>query len=121
MADQPFVTTPLKQSAQPLAPLHKIKIGMSESEAKGILGATLVIGYRLNDASPQQLKPITIAQPYREAELVSEGKRYKVSYYYTGVAKADDLVSEDELTPLIFESGHLVGKGLDDLDRIQRN
>ena len=49
-----------------------------------------------------------------------DGKKYSVLYYISSIVKPDGLVSEDELTPLVFDGEILVGKGLDELDRIRR-
>jgi len=92
---------------------------MSIQEVKAILGDKLVVGYQIETA-PQKLNPITIKQPYREEDIIKGSVTYKVLYYYSAVMKPDGLIADDELTPLIFLNGHLVGKGLADLDQIKR-
>ena len=102
-----------------VADLHKIKTGMSLQEVKAVLSDKLLIGYRI-EGSPQKLNPITIEQPYKEEDLTKGDSTYKVLYYYNTVIKPDDIVTDEELMPLIFENGYLIGKGLADLDRIKR-
>ena len=92
--------------------LLKLSIGMSKQEALNVMGtrsfATLEEG-RINN-------------PYR-SEILSnkEGKVFEVLYYYTDVKKADDAITDDELTPLIFDNGRLIGWGWSFLqDNIQR-
>ena len=54
---------------------------------------------------------IPVKNPYREEILEGDGTTYRVAYYFTHIKKSDGIVADDELTPLIFQEGVLVGKG----------
>ena len=55
---------------------------------------------------------LTITNPYRSEILTSDDRKtFEVLYYYTEVRKADDNISDDELTPLVFEDNKLIGWG----------
>ena len=45
-----------------------------------------------------------------------DGESLEVMYYYTGMKKGDDLVTEDELVPIILKSGTLTGWGWNTLE-----
>ena len=57
-----------------------------------------------------------INNPYRTTGFQSESKAYDILYYWTDVKQRDDVITDDELTPLIFEDGKLIGWGRDLLD-----
>jgi len=106
--------------AKPLMQMHRIKVGMSMPEVRAVLSDTLLLGYRQKNNNMAQFEPIAIPQPYRQEEFVKEGHNYVILYYNAFVVKADDLIAEDELTPLIFKDGLLLGTGLDTLDQVKR-
>jgi hypothetical protein len=58
----------------------------------------------------------TFGNPYRTAGFEVQGKHYLILYYYTDVKKLDDVLTDDELTPLIFEGDKLIGWGQDLLE-----
>ena len=45
-----------------------------------------------------------------------DGESMEVMYYYTGMKKGDDLVTEDELVPIIMKSGVVTGWGWNTLE-----
>lgn len=54
----------------------------------------------------------TLASPYRQDSFpAADGMRAEVLYYYTNTCDSDGLVTDDELTPIFFEDGMLVGWG----------
>ena len=67
----------------------------------------------LSEKNSAAVEPITTPNPYRTTVLEKAGKKYEAVYYFTHVYKPDDIISEDELMPLVFESGKLVGIGSD--------
>ena len=92
--------------------LFKLSIGMAKQEALNVMGAKSFETYtdgRINN-------------PYRSETLSNkEGKVFEVLYYYTDIKRADDAITDDELTPLIFDNGRLIGWGWGFLqDNIQR-
>jgi hypothetical protein len=47
----------------------------------------------------------------------SDGRTYEVWYYYTDLKQRDDKISDDELTPLVFDEEKLIGWGYPFLNR----
>ena len=43
--------------------------------------------------------------------------KVKVYFYYTDQKKADGAITDDELTPVVFENDKVVGWGIEFLDR----
>jgi len=68
------------------------------------------LGYKTKDNKLNTYEPVAIDSPYRIETLKDKAMEYKVLYYFTEVKKADNRVSEDELTPFIFEDNKLIGK-----------
>ena len=60
-----------------------------------------------------------IDNPYRSETLTGkDGKSYEVLYYYyTDLKQRDDKITDDELTPLVFQGGKLIGWGYPFLDQ----
>lgn len=114
------VTKPQVESVNPLTKMEFVFIGMSLDEVKGVLGDQLAIGYVRNQAD-QSLQPITLDSPYKKDSFSNATGQYEVLYYYTHVAKADGIIAEDEMTPLVFEQNKLIGKGWDFLFRLKNN
>ena len=89
--------------------LNELEIGMSKDEVLIIMGTK---GFSIGSA------PFTIENPFR-IEVQSSGKNiYRVLYYYTDLAKADGIITDDELTPVILRNNRLVGWGRDVWDRL---
>ena len=59
-----------------------------------------------------------IYNPHRtETTTGTDGNLYEVLYYYTDLKQRDDQITDDELTPLVFENGRLIGWGYPFLDQ----
>ena len=101
--------TPLDLSAMThqFISLELVHPGMTPSEVAAVLGQQVIVGYELVDAKVGQFKPIVINNPYRRETI---GK-YDVAYYFVGIKKADDQITDDELVPLIFQNGRLTAYG----------
>ena len=78
----------------------KLEIGMTKQETTKIMTARKI--------SWPLLK---ISNPYKLEILKGKDKIFEVLYYYTDKKRADDVISDDELTPLIFDDGILIGWG----------
>ena len=89
---------------QALAPnrknLDKLAIGMSQEEVLKVMGTT-----------PITFSAMTINNPYRRTTLRGTNKTYEIIYYVTSVVVDDNIIDENELTPLVFSGGKLVGWG----------
>lgn len=95
--------------------LQNVQPGMSPQEVLAVLGQEVTIGYIQSDQTTNAFLPITLPQPYRTEVLTLDGTTYEIFYYFTRVRKADGVISEEELTPLIFAQGRLTAKGWDDV------
>lgn len=91
--------------------LRSIREGMTSAEVKTLLGDKVVTGYDLTDPRKKLGTPIIITNPYREKTFKTADKVYTVSYYFTSIKKQDGRITEDELTPLVFENNRLIGQG----------
>ncbi len=98
---------------QPLTAILAVKIGMTYAEVKGLMGDTLIVGIQKDDEGLWQ-KTI-INQPYRRENLRVKDKTLEILYFVTSIKKADGTISDDELTPLVFDGDSLVAKGWDAL------
>lgn len=59
-----------------------------------------------------------VRNPYRsESFRSSNGSSLLVLYYYTHLRERDDIIADDELTPVGFEDGKLIGWGWSFFDR----
>ena len=98
---------------------HQLRAGLSRSEVKALLGDQVIIGYEMIDRDEQRYKPIVQQNPYRSEEIASKGRKYVVDYYLIGINSSDDRINDDELSPLVFQDGQLVGWGWNYLKRIK--
>ena len=93
--------------------IRKLLLGVSREEALALIGRTTNIGYELRQGSTDEYQAVTTPNP-QKSEQYTRGKNvYQVDFYLTRINKADGVVTDDELTPVIFESNKLVGKGWD--------
>jgi len=53
----------------------------------------------------------TISNPYRSETIQGNGKNLEVVYYVTDDKDRDGTISNEELTPLIFDDGKMIGWG----------
>lgn len=108
----------VKPIRKPLTNIGKVYVGMKKEEVMTIMGKRIAIGYEYINGS-NRLSPIFLRSPYR-AEILTDAKAvFEVMYYFTDVKKADDIVSDEELTPLVFERNKLIGKGQDFLFKLK--
>ena len=86
--------------------LKAVKEGMSPEEVHNIMGQELLIGYAFKS---DKYQPLTIPNPYRIEEIPDTG--YIIEYYIDSIRQADGIVHDDELMPLVFQDGKLIGRG----------
>jgi len=84
--------------------LPKLNLGLSKEETLKIMGTKTVRAY-------QKGKAIDITNPYRTEILQGKDKTLEVVYYVTDVKKDDGAITDDELTPFVFDNGKLIGWG----------
>ncbi len=88
----------------------KLQIGMTKQEALDVMGnrsATEV--YFRNLTGSDQL---TVNNPYKSEILQGkDGKTLEILYYYIEKKRVDNIITDDSLTPLVFDNGKLIGWG----------
>jgi len=94
--------------------------GMTKKEVESVLGKEVLVGYELTQRESGQYKPITLENPYRTEPLQKAKKSYQVDYYLVGIAQPDNVVSDNELVPLVFLDDKLIGKGWGFLNNIKK-
>ena len=99
--------------------INQVSPGVSPEEVKAILGAQVVTGYEVVGAVSKEIKPITISNPYRSETLAIAGKSYVVDYYFVAIKHPDDVITDDELVPMIYQEKKLIGKGWDFLNGLK--
>ncbi len=102
--------------------LLKLSIGMDKAEVIKIMGAGSFRSGGYNMLLGIHSKPATtITNPYRSEILQGKDKTLEVIYYVTDDKNNDGAISDDELTPLVFDNGKLIGWGNSFLqDNIQK-
>lgn len=93
----------------------KLNIGMNKKEVLDIMGYKSVTDKYAN------WEKVTVTNPYRSEILQGEGKTLEVIYYYTDTKHETNVdswgwsqpspVSDDELTPVVFDGGKVIGWG----------
>lgn len=87
--------------------VSQLQKALTRSEAEALLGSQVIIGYDMPDTRTKRYKPVIIQNPYRTEELDA----YVIDYYFAGINKVDDKITDDELIPLIFRDEALIGWG----------
>ena len=87
--------------------LLKLSVGMTKQQAVEIMGHKKG-GGRLGEP--------TVNSPYKSEILQGKEKTFEVLYYYTDIHQAiysanELTITDDELTPVVFDEGRLVGWG----------
>ena len=80
--------------------------GMTLDEVHKTMGQELVIGYTFQEPG---YKPLTIPNPYKSEAL--KGTGFLIEYYIEAIRQPDNIVKDNELMPLIFRDGKLIGRG----------
>ncbi len=90
--------------------IRKLLLGISREEALALIGRTTNIGYELRQGSVDEYQAVTSPNPHRSQQITRGKDVYQVDFYLTKINKADGVITDDELTPLVFESNKLIGK-----------
>jgi len=80
--------------------------GMGLDQVHQIMGQELVIGYEFQAPG---YKPLTVPNPYKSQVIKATG--YVIEYYIEAIRQPDGVVSDNELLPLVFKNGKLIGRG----------
>ncbi len=79
--------------------------GMTRDQVHQIMGEALVVGYKFQ---VPDYKPLTVANPYKTQAVSTD---YLIEYYVEAIRQPDGVISDDELMPLVYKDGKLVGRG----------
>ena len=93
-----------KNKFKELVNLSQLRLGMSAAEVKAVLGTDVKVGYQ-RQADGRGIESILLKNPVKDETLEINQQSYQVLYYYTMIRKADDVLADDELTPLVFQIG----------------
>lgn len=104
------ITAPAEEKGN-LTNIHHVTVGMKYGEVAGIMGKQITIGYQQGSQRMGTFAPVTIENPHRQEVLKADNKMYNVVYYFTHIRTPDGQITDDELTPLVFENDELIGKG----------
>jgi len=97
--------------------LVKLSIGMTKQEVMGTMGYKTASDDYLGRVYYTPKSVLSASNPYRTEILQGKEKTFEVLYYYTDVKKDDGAITDDELTPLVFDNGKLIGWGWSFLDQ----
>jgi hypothetical protein len=84
--------------------LNFLTYGTSKNFVLDIMGTKPFRVYRNKNLT-------VVNNPYKTESHEKNGKAIEIVYYITNIMSDDDNYTQEELTPLIFESGMLVGWG----------
>lgn len=101
-----------KVTAPNRANLLRLSIGMSKQKVINIMGTEEMIAFYAPPGTGLiHRKTIIITNPYRSEIFQGKDKTLEVIYYVTDVKRDDGAITDDELTPLVFDNGTLIGWG----------
>jgi len=84
----------------------RLNIGMSESEVRAAFGDRTARGVAEKDA-----RELYVPNPYKTETVYCDEGTAKVLWYYSRINCDNGLVADDELTPVLFVNGRIVGWG----------
>lgn len=83
--------------------MRELQTGMSAEDVDRVMGSGSVW---VNDAIGH------VDNPFKtEGWIDTDGQPITVRFYYTSLRKRDNIIADDELTPVVFKSGQVVGWG----------
>ncbi|MFP4473881.1 MAG: hypothetical protein ACLFPX_08495 [Candidatus Omnitrophota bacterium] len=91
--------------------LRQVSSGLTRDEVRALLGTEVVVGQELVDPEGERYKPVTVANPFKSETLRRGNDAYTVDYYLVGIYQDDGKVTDEELVPLVFRDGRLIGQG----------
>lgn len=84
--------------------LVNLSHGMSRADVLRVMGTAPM---QVHDSDNMS----TVNNPYRTEMYNAESVRIEIIYYYTDIKRADNAITDDELTPLVLKDGVLDGWG----------
>lgn len=97
--------------------LAKLAPGMTRMEVESVMGHEQA-GGGLPEVVFGRVQYLKAKNPMREETVKgADGAAYLVLFYYTDLKQRDDKITDDELTPVVFRDGKVVGIGHEFLKR----
>lgn len=106
-----LTASPQAEPQKRLTSIHLIRNGMSRKNVEDIMGSSLTVGYRSAQEGQTAFEPITIRNPHRNEAFSVNSKSYEAAFYFTQIHKADNNISNEELTPVVFHKDKVAGIG----------
>jgi len=92
--------------------LMQLEVGMTKKEVMEVMGEGTAENKVWQGAFYGGWATVDQANnPYRSETLQGKDKVFLVWYYYTDVKNRDGAVTDDELTPVVFDKGKVIGWG----------
>lgn len=110
------VTKPLRMELEDMRALNRgnlknLSLGMTKEQAMAAMGTRTF--------RDDEDRDFLVPNPYRsESYQALDGTRYELLSYYTDFSASDSKLTKDEMTPLIFENGKLIGWGWVFVDKL---
>ena len=89
----------------------QLSVGMTKQEVTELMGTKTATDEVFVGLLNGGTIKTTVNNPYRSETLQGKDKVFEVHYYYTDVKKQDGAVTDDELTPVVFDNGKVIGWG----------
>ena len=86
--------------------LRKLSLGMTKQKVLHIMGTETI---NAHSRSGEVIG--VIDNPYKRKILRGKEMTFEVLYYYTRIRHSDGAITDDELTPIVFYEGKLIGVG----------
>jgi hypothetical protein len=87
-----------------------LRSGMSKCSVLAMMKSGVNI-YNCDRTDKKYPSKVTISNPYHAEMMQIPGRSIEVLYYVTNLRNSDCMIEEEDLTPLVFENGKLIGWG----------
>ena len=92
--------------------IGQLVAGMSRGEVEKAVMGNDVAGGKIFDVLFGRFQYLDARNPMREERVRgTDGVDYEVLFYYTDLRELDNKITDDELTPVVFRDGRMVGIG----------
>lgn len=95
--------------------ISQLNYGMAKEQVHALMKDGLVVAMERQEND--QWASDTMANPLQAQVIHYDGSRYDVYYYFTEIKNRNGRVDLDELTPVVFKDGVLIGKTHEDLQK----
>jgi hypothetical protein len=100
--------------------LERVAVGYTRLEVESIMGKDHA-GGGLPEVLLGRVQYLRATNPMREEHVRGDdGADYDVLFYYTDLLQRDDKITDDELTPVVFRAGKVVGVGYPFLRQVRK-